>query len=117
MSDEQTLSRRRALQILGTVTNAAHPVANALVIALNTKDLAATQVWTAGDGSFTLPALRNGVYKIIAVKSGFAPLITTLIPTKPSHRLGDEAATMRAASDCARAAFRRCTKSSTCGRS
>ena len=76
-----------ALQILGTVTNAAHPVANALVIALNTKDLAATQVWTAGDGSFTLPALRNGVYKIIAVKSGFAPLITTLIPTKPSHRL------------------------------
>ena len=76
-----------ALQILGTVTNAAHPVANALVIALNTQDLAATQVWTAGDGSFTLPALRNGVYKIIAVKSGFAPLITTLIPTKPSHRL------------------------------
>ena len=76
-----------ALQILGTVTNAAHPVANALVIALNTKDLAATQVWTAGDGSFTLPMLRNGVYKIIAVKSGFAPLITTLIPTKPSHRL------------------------------
>jgi hypothetical protein len=76
-----------ALQILGTVTNAAHPVANALVIALNTSDLAATQVWTAVDGSFTLPALRNGVYKIIAVKSGFAPLITTLIPTKPSHRL------------------------------
>jgi hypothetical protein len=76
-----------ALQILGTVTNAAHPVANALVIALNTQDLAATQVWTAVDGSFTLPTLRNGVYKIIAVKSGFAPLITTLIPTKPSHRL------------------------------
>lgn len=77
----------RALQILGTVTNATHPVANALVIALDTKDLAATQVWTAADGSFTLPSLRNGVYKIIAVKSGFAPLITTLIPTKPSHRL------------------------------
>jgi hypothetical protein len=76
-----------ALQILGTVTNAAHPVANALVIALNTTDLAATQVWTAGDGSFTLPTLRIGVYKIIAVKAGFAPLITTLIPTKPSHRL------------------------------
>jgi hypothetical protein len=76
-----------ALQILGTVTNAAHPVANALVIALNTQDLAATQVWTAADGSFSLPALRNGVYKIIAVKSGFAPLITTLIPTKPTHRI------------------------------
>ncbi|MDP9191596.1 MAG: carboxypeptidase-like regulatory domain-containing protein [Acidobacteriota bacterium] len=77
----------RALQILGSVTNASNPVANALVIALNTQDLAATQVWTAVDGSFTLPALRNGVYKLIAVKSGFAPLITTLIPTKPSHRV------------------------------
>jgi len=81
------VSLPKALQILGTVTNATHPVANALVIALNTQDLAATQVWTAGDGTFTLPALRNGVYKIIAVKAGFAPLITTLIPTKPSHRL------------------------------
>jgi hypothetical protein len=76
-----------ALQILGTVTNATHPVANALVIALNTQDLAATQVWTGVDGSFTLPSLRTGVYKLIAVKSGFAPLITTLIPTKPSHRV------------------------------
>lgn len=76
-----------ALQVLGTVTNAAHPVANALVIALNTQDLAATQVWTAIDGSFTLPTLRTGVYKIIAVKAGFAPLITTLVPTKPSHRI------------------------------
>ncbi len=76
-----------ALQVLGTVTNAAHPVANALVIALNTNDLAATQVWTGRDGSFTLPSLRTGVYKIIAVKSGFAPLITTILPTKPSHRL------------------------------
>jgi hypothetical protein len=76
-----------ALQVLGTVTTAAHPVANALVIALNTQDLAATQVWTAVDGTFTLPTLRTGVYKIIAVKAGFAPLITTLVPTKPSHRL------------------------------
>lgn len=76
-----------ALQILGTVTNAARPVANALVIALNTSDLAATQVWTAVDGTFTLPTLRTGVYKIIAVKAGFAPLITTLVPTKPNHRL------------------------------
>lgn len=76
-----------ALQVLGTVTNAAHPVANALVIALNTHDLAATQVWTAMDGTFTLPVLRTGVYKIIAVKAGFAPLITTLVPTKPNHRL------------------------------
>lgn len=76
-----------ALQVLGTVTNAASPVANALVIALNTQDLATTQAWTGTDGSFTLPSLRAGVYKIIAVKAGFAPLVTTLVPTKPNHRL------------------------------
>lgn len=76
-----------ALQVLGTVTNAANPVANALVIALNTQDLAATQVWTGVDGTFTLPSLRAGVYKIIAVKAGFAPLVTTLVPTKPNHHL------------------------------
>ncbi len=76
-----------ALQVLGTVTNAANPVANALVIALNTQDLGTTQAWTGIDGSFTLPSLRSGVYKIIAVKAGFAPLVTTLVPTKPNHRL------------------------------
>ena len=76
-----------ALQVLGTVSNATRPVANALVIALNTKDLAATQVWTAADGTFSLPILRTGVYKIIAVKAGFAPVITTLVPTKPNHHI------------------------------
>ncbi|HYC58374.1 MAG TPA: carboxypeptidase-like regulatory domain-containing protein [Thermoanaerobaculia bacterium] len=76
-----------ALQVLGTVSNATRPVSNALVIALNTRDLAATQVWTAADGTFSLPILRTGVYKIIAVKAGFAPVITTLVPTKPNHRL------------------------------
>lgn len=76
-----------ALQVLGTVTNAANPVANVLIIALNTQDLAATQAWTGTDGAFTLPSLRTGVYKIIAVKAGFAPLVTTLVPTKPNHKL------------------------------
>ncbi len=54
---------------------------------MNTADLAATQVWTAVDGTFALPALRVGVYKIITVKAGFAPLVTTLVPTRSSHRL------------------------------
>jgi hypothetical protein len=76
-----------ALQVLGTVTNAARPVANALVIALNTHDLGATQAWTSLDGTFTLPSLRAGVYKIIAVKQGFVPAITTLVPTRPDHRV------------------------------
>ena len=68
-----------ALQILGTVTNAAHPVANALVIALNTKDLAATQVWTAGDGSFTLPPAQRRL-QAHRREVRLRPLITTLIP-------------------------------------
>lgn len=76
-----------ALQVLGTVTNSAHPVGNALVIALNLQNLAAVQAWTGADGSFTLPALKAGIYKIIAVKQGFVPDVTTLVPTKPTHRI------------------------------
>ncbi|HKR65664.1 MAG TPA: carboxypeptidase-like regulatory domain-containing protein, partial [Thermoanaerobaculia bacterium] len=73
--------------ILGTVTNAARPVSNALVIALNLQDLKATEVWTAVDGTFSMPALRAGIYKIIAVKQGFVPAITTLVPTQRSHKV------------------------------
>jgi hypothetical protein len=76
-----------ALQVLGTVTNAARPVSNALVIALNLQDLAAVQAWTGVDGTFTLPSLRSGIYKIIAVKQGFAPAITTIVPTRANHRV------------------------------
>jgi hypothetical protein len=74
-------------EVLGTVTNAARPVANALVIALNLQDLKATEAWTTPEGSFSLPALRSGIYKIIAVKQGFVPAITTLVPTKASHKV------------------------------
>ncbi|HYH09389.1 MAG TPA: carboxypeptidase-like regulatory domain-containing protein [Thermoanaerobaculia bacterium] len=76
-----------ALQVLGTVTNAARPVSHALVIALNLQDLATVQAWTNGDGTFKLPNLRSGIYKVIAVKQGFAPAITTVVPTRDSHRL------------------------------
>lgn len=76
-----------ALEVLGTVTCAAHPVANALVIALNLKDLDAIQTFTAADGAFSLPKLRTGIYKLIAVKQGFAPAIATVLPTKASHNV------------------------------
>jgi hypothetical protein len=77
----------KALEVLGTVTNAARPVSNALVIALNLKDFDAVQAWTNPDGTFSLPTLRTGIYKIIAVKQGFAPTITTIAPTRSTHRL------------------------------
>ena len=76
-----------ALQVLGTVTNAARPVSNALIIALNLQDLQSVQTYTTADGTFSLPALRRGIYKIIAVKQGFAPAIATIIPTRTSHRV------------------------------
>src|SRR6266576_836552 len=73
------------LQVLGSVSSAAHPVSNALVIALNLKDLGAIQTFSTADGSFTLPPLPAGIYKLIAVKQGFAPAIATVLPTKPNH--------------------------------
>jgi hypothetical protein len=75
------------LQVLGTVTNSARPVANALVIALNTQDLHAVQTYTARDGAFTLPQLPAGMYKIIAAKAGFIPAIATVVPTRANHRV------------------------------
>ncbi|HET7436322.1 MAG TPA: carboxypeptidase-like regulatory domain-containing protein [Thermoanaerobaculia bacterium] len=75
------------LDLLGTVTASAHPASNALVIALNLEDFAASQTYTALDGSFSLTSLRAGIYKIIAVKQGFVPAIMTLVPTQRSHKI------------------------------
>lgn len=76
-----------ALQVLGTVTNSARPVGNALIIALNLQDFVSTQTYSASDGSFSMPSLRAGIYKIIAVKQGFMPAIATILPTTPKHRV------------------------------
>ena len=76
-----------ALQVLGNVTNAARPVANALIIALNLKGLDSIQTYSALDGTFSLPPLPFGIYKIIAVKQGFMPAMATIIPTKTSQRV------------------------------
>jgi hypothetical protein len=75
------------LAILGNVTTAARPVSNALIIALNLADYEAVQTFTAIDGSFNLPGLRAGVYKIIAVKQGFVPATTMLVPTRVENRV------------------------------
>jgi hypothetical protein len=75
------------LQVLGNVTSATRPVGNALVIALNLNSLDAIQTFSASDGTFSLPQLPAGVYKIIAMKYGFAPAIETIVPTKKDHHL------------------------------
>ena len=76
-----------ALQVLGNVTTATRPVANALVIALNLSSLEASQTFTAVDGTFNLPSLPAAVYKIIAVKAGFVPAMAMVVPTKEKHKV------------------------------
>lgn len=76
-----------ALEVLGTVSNAARPVGNVLIVALNLQDFVSVQTYSSSDGTFSLPALRRGIYKIIAVKQGFTPAVTTVVPTRSSHRV------------------------------
>ena len=81
-----------ALNILGQVTNAARPVEQALVIAFNLNTLEATETFTRFDGAFALPLLPAAVYRLIAVKQGFAPAMAVVVPTqskiKVALRLG-----------------------------
>ena len=62
-------------------------MANALVIALNLNSLESSQTFTGSDGSFTLPLLPAGVYKVIAMKYGFAPASATVLPSRKDQRL------------------------------
>jgi len=82
------------LQVLGTVTNAARPVANALIIALDLSSFDAIKTYTNADGSFTFPPLETGMYRIIAVKAGFLPATATIVPNKSAQRI-----TLRLAAD------------------
>jgi len=85
------------VQVLGRVTAAAGPVENALVIAFNLATHNITQTFTDRNGSFKLPTLPGGVYRVIAVKRGFAPAVATVTPSaftqKVVLRLPDTVAT------------------------
>ena len=84
-----------SLNILGVVTNAARPVERALVIALNLNTLETRQTFSAANGAFALPLLPAAVYRIIAIKQGFAPAMAMIVATRSdvrlSLRLEDEA--------------------------
>jgi len=75
------------IEVLGSVSNAARPVENALVVALNLTDFYMTQTFTDRDGGFRLPPLKTGVYRIIAYKSGFSPAVLTIAPNRKDHRV------------------------------
>jgi hypothetical protein len=75
------------VQVLGSVTHSARPIGNALVVALNLNSLDAIQTFSGSDGSFAMPQLPAGVYRIMAMKYGFTPAIETIVPTKKEHRV------------------------------
>lgn len=91
------------VQVLGSVTNAASPVEDVLVVALNLSTFYATQTFSGRDGSFRLPPMQAGVYRIIAVKRGFAPAFATVMPKSARHaltfKLKSEAALTRSQKD------------------
>ncbi|HLJ73320.1 MAG TPA: carboxypeptidase-like regulatory domain-containing protein [Thermoanaerobaculia bacterium] len=76
-----------SLNILGIVTAAAQPVEHALVIALNLSTLEASETFSSANGGFSLPMLPAAVYRIIAIKPGFNPTTTMIIPTQKDYKL------------------------------
>lgn len=68
------------VRLLGEVTASAQPVENVLVIAFGLSNFEAKQAFTAADGAFRFPPLPTGVYRLVAVKQGFAPAVATIVP-------------------------------------
>lgn len=74
------------IEVLGQVTESARPVDDALVIAFNLSNSYIVQTFTTSSGRFQLPPLPSGVYRIIAVKQGFAPAVATVTPSLQKGR-------------------------------
>jgi hypothetical protein len=75
------------MEVLGKVTNAARPLENVLIVALNLSNFTAIEAVSGREGEFRLPPLQTAVYRVIAIKHGFAPSAVTLLPTNRQHRL------------------------------
>lgn len=75
------------ISVLGSVVDASAPVAEALVLALNLTSYEILQTRTDPQGRFAIASLPTGIYRIIAVKRGFAPAIATIVPNRASHSL------------------------------
>lgn len=77
----------QVVELIGEVTLAARPVENALVVAFGLSNSQSKHVHTAANGGFRLASLPSGVYRLIAVKQGFAPAVATVIPSANSMRI------------------------------
>ncbi|HUP64065.1 MAG TPA: carboxypeptidase-like regulatory domain-containing protein [Thermoanaerobaculia bacterium] len=74
------------IHVLGDVTESARPVEDALVVAFNLSSSYIIQTFSGEKGKFRLPPLPSGVYRIIAVKEGFAPAVATVTPSRNGGR-------------------------------
>lgn len=79
---EANLRLSEFMNVLGSVRSASRPVDEALVVAFNLADYKTEKTRTSSDGAFVLPPLKAGIYRIIAVKQGFAPAVATVVPNK-----------------------------------
>lgn len=77
--------QRDGMTVLGSVLGSSDPVEQAVVVALNLTSYDILQTTTDRKGTFSLPALPRGIYRIVAVKRGFAPAIATVVPNRATQ--------------------------------
>ncbi|MFA6955837.1 MAG: carboxypeptidase-like regulatory domain-containing protein [Thermoanaerobaculia bacterium] len=75
------------LNVGGTVLAGGSPVSDALVIAFGLSTQHDERANTDSLGQFALAPLPLGVYRVIAVKRGFAPALAVVSPARSDHRL------------------------------
>lgn len=75
------------MNVFGSVLDATAPVDQALVLALNLTNYEILQTRTDRRGNFSIDSIPAGIYRIIAVKRGFAPAIATIVPNRATHSL------------------------------
>lgn len=75
------------LDVGGDVLSGGLPVDDALVIAFGLSAQYDERASTNDLGQFSLAPLPLGVYRVIAVKRGFAPALAMVVPGKRAHRL------------------------------
>lgn len=80
-------SATSSLRVAGDVRVGVQPVESALVISFGLSSFSAVRTWTNAAGVFDFPPLPAGAYRVIAVKSGFAPAVATISPTAEDRPL------------------------------
>lgn len=77
----------QVIQVAGQVTAAARPVEDVLIVAFGLKSFESHQSLSDHGGAFRLQSLPSDVYRLIAVKRGFAPAVATIVPSAPDLRV------------------------------